>query len=599
MLLLEMKRAPYSETRGVELMNAAVGNWIERALSVLGSIPGASEAVTQERARWAAFRDLETLEVVVFGAYDAGKSSLLKRLLVDWDARVPEWLTVSGRRETFEAKRVETKHIGLIDTPGLGSGNSEHDDSTLAAMRLADAYLWVLPPQLVTTGKERFLEVLFGEIGIADSTIAVIARIDEAGIDPGDNETGFSELCDRKKEELSSIVIEASSSRQLQSVHCVVADPYQMVGNMRQPDREMYDIGRSWDGVDNLIQALLGLLERRRDLRPLAGIRFVYLLLSDGRDELGRLADELALSKEGLDNEVDRHAIYEQRLDALQRQVRAELHRRIDDALLSVSRSGDETGADSIRNLEKTLAKVIDEWAEGSFADYRRLAGELELEAQERMTGPSMEGFRRLAEEAEEREAKGKEPKIDPVKIGRKAVAFGPALRKAFEKYAAAELGVSLKVAADRLQKLESSGETVEAFIKSHGRRAAFRGAEHAKKASQFVQWANVLDAVGPLVEQLGGALLEVAGEVMSAKRADERAHQRLELRGRLRAEAEKLEKTAGVDFDSTCDGLRQWLSERLSAIESGRKGLSEQLDSLKQAATSLEELIEAGPAGP
>ena len=152
-------------------MNDAVTNWIEQAWSALDSIPGTSDAVAQERLRWEEFRGLDTLEVVVFGAYDAGKSSLLKRLLVDWRIPVPEWLTVSGRRETFESKRAEANGLGLVDTPGLGGGNKEHDDLTLSAMRLADAYLWVLPPQLVTTEKERFLDILFGDVGIGAGEI--------------------------------------------------------------------------------------------------------------------------------------------------------------------------------------------------------------------------------------------------------------------------------------------------------------------------------------------------------------------------------------------------------------------------------------------
>ena len=576
-------------------MKDTVNVWIGQAWSALELIPGASDAVSREKLRWGMYHDIDTLEVVVFGAYDAGKSSLLKRLLVDWRIPVPDWLTVSGRRETFESKRVVAQGLGLTDTPGLGSGNNEHDDLTLGAMRLADFYLWVLPPQLVTTGKERFLDVLFGDVGIAEATIAVVARMDEAGVDPSDNEVGFVGLCLRKKQELTSLFATDSPDGNLSAIHCVVADPYQIVGNTTDPEPEIYDLGRSWDGVKDLGDEILALREQRSDLRRLAGARFVRLLLSDVLDELGRLAEDLTLSKEGMDNELVRHVIYTERLDALQRQSRSELHRRIEDSLLSVSRSGD-TGVESIRSLEVTLSKLVDEWAEGSFSQYRQLVDELELEVRERMTGPSMDGFRRLAQEAEEHEAQAINPKTDPVKTGRKALAFGPALRKAFEKYAASELGMAIKEAADRLQKLESSGETVEAFIKSQGNRATFRGAEHAKKASQFVKWASVLDAVGPLVEQLGGVLLEVAGEVMTAKRAEERAQQRLELRRQLRAEAQKLEKTVEADFDSTCDGLRKWLSDRLAAIKSGQESLSEQLEQLKQSAVSIDQLIAVYP---
>ena len=125
-------------------MKDLVNGWIGQAWATLETIPGASSAVAQERLRWDEFHALDTLEVVLFGAYDAGKSSLLKRLLVDWGSPVPEWLTVSGRRETFESKRVEVTGLGLTDTPGLSSGNGEHDDLTLGAMRIADAYLWVM-----------------------------------------------------------------------------------------------------------------------------------------------------------------------------------------------------------------------------------------------------------------------------------------------------------------------------------------------------------------------------------------------------------------------------------------------------------------------
>ena len=123
-----------------------------------------------------------------------------------------------------------------------------------------------------------------------------------------------------------------------------------------------------------------------------------------------------------------------------------------------------------------------------------------------------------------------------------------------------------------------------------------FGGGAHAKKASEFVKWADFLDAAGPLVEQLGGVILEIADEVMARKEADEREQQRLEQRRQLRAEAEKLENEAAVNFDLTCDGLRHWLLERLSAISSSRESPSEQLKQLEKSAASIENLIVACP---
>lgn len=577
-------------------MNDSLTSWIEEVWSTLSSLPGASEAVAQERNRWAEFWSLDTLEVVVFGAYDAGKSSLLKRLLVDWKVPVPKWLTVSGRRETFESKRVEAKGLGLIDTPGLGSGNSDHDELTLYTMRLADVYLWVLPPQLVTTGKEKFLEVLFGDVGIAEATIAIVARMDEAGVDPSDNEQQFAELCERKKKELSFIVAEASSARQLRSVHCIVADPYQMVGNLPKPEPEIYDISRSWDRMEDLSREMLALRERCRDLRQSTGIRFIRLLLDDVRGELHRLAEKLSLSKEGMDNEAKRHEIYVERLNALRRQALAELHRRIEDVLLSVSRSAGAEGADSMLNLEETLTKLIDDWADGSSAEYSQLVQELELEVRERMKAPCMDGFRRFAQEAEEKEEVDKTVKVDSLKIGAKAMAFGPALRKSFEKYTTAELGMTMKEAANRLDKLASSGKTVEDYIRSKGKEATFRSAEHANRASRFVRWTRIVDIVGPLAEQLGGVLLEVASEFMTAKQAEGKAQKRALLRQQLRAEAQKIEEEAAELFNTYCDGLRQWIRERDAAINDTILELDTQLKSIETGHERVDELLQTCP---
>lgn len=576
-------------------MSDVIKNWIEQAWSVLGAIPGVSKEVAQERLRWEEFRDVDTLEVVVFGAYDAGKSSLLKRLLVDWGVPVPKMISVSGRRETFESTRVKALGVSLTDTPGLGGGNSDHEELTLATMRLADAYLWVMPPQLVTTGKEQFLKLLFGESGIAEMTVAIVARMDEAGVDPGDNADGFAALCEKKRNELCCIVQGASDFRKIRSIHCVVADPYQMVGNLPSPDRELYDVGRSWDGMEDLARDILDLQKHHHEFRLIAGIRFVRLLLDEVRDELCRLADQLDLKRQGVNSEVGHHEIYDQRLNAMQRQARAELHRMIEDALLSVSRSGDK-GVDSREMLQESLSKVISQWSEISFAEYRQLAGEVELESQNRMASPSKDGLGRFQATVDKREEIPKGSRIDLLKTGRKALAFGPALRKSFEKYAASELGMSLKTAADRLQKLELSGETVEAFIKSQGKKVTFKSVEHANRASQLVKWANVMDTLGPLVEQFGGMLFDVIGEVKTAKIAEEREKKRLELRAQLRAEAEKLEAAASSDFDATCDGLRTWLAERRSVHLSTRDDLSREISKVERAIASIDSVIEGCP---
>jgi hypothetical protein len=576
-------------------MMEKLNTWTEQAWNTLATMPAGSGEVAQLRGRWEEFKTQRTVEVVVLGAYDAGKSTLLKRLLVDWQGPVPEWLTVSGRRETFESNRVVAGELGMVDTPGLGSGSNEHDELTLGVLRLADAYVWVLPPQLVTTGMQTFMEVMCGDLGIADSTVAVIARMDEAGVDPTENRAGFIELCARKKREFEALMAAGGKSSGLRSVHCVVADPFQMVGNSRAPRSEEYDIGRSWDGVSGLAGELLGLVEQHEVLRAQAGARFVHFLLRDTSNQVLWLMEDLSRRVEDMENEVRRHSLHQQRLRAMVQQARTELHRCVEEALLSVSRSG-EVGEESARRLEEVLFKTVDEWSDASFAEYRRLASELELEVAESMTSPSVGGFRRFAQEFAGRSAGEKSPSVDWEKQFKKFLSMAPALRSAFEKYAAAEIGMPLQVAAERLQELQSSGKTVAVFIKEKGRSSAFRGVEHVESASKYLRASHILDAVVPLIQPLGELVVDVGVEVMSERRAAERARQREELRSQLRKEAEKLEMHVFSDFDVLCSGLGSWLIERQALVVASRDRLQAQLRELDDVRESIDELVRSKP---
>ena len=92
-------------------MNTSLLSTIDDAVDALWhqllSQPAVAQAVAESHARWHAARDDAALQVTVFGVYDAGKSSLIKRLLVELGAPVPDWLTISARPETYAATRVE------------------------------------------------------------------------------------------------------------------------------------------------------------------------------------------------------------------------------------------------------------------------------------------------------------------------------------------------------------------------------------------------------------------------------------------------------------------------------------------------------------
>ena len=575
-------------------MEGELSKWTETVWGILSKLPASAEVVADQRSRWDDLQSSDKLSTVIFGAYDSGKSTLLKRLLVEAGARVPEWLTISGRRETFEVGSVQAEEIVFLDTPGLSGGNDEHEQISLDAMQLADAYLWVLPPQLVTADKQAFLDFMSGRhfsdsipaSNVANATIAVVARMDEAGIDPADNPDGFRELVTRKTAELRSALRGGGVDADLRSVRCVAADPYQMVGSNPDPNRNLYDHGRDWDGIEVLIESLRSLNADRGILRASGGARFVARLACDARQELTDMITEQEHALEAHGNEIEHLRLSEQRLDALRQQSVAELRHFVEEELLHASRVGSASVTSVARTLKDSLCRAVDKWSESCFAEYRRLATEMEFDVRERMARPSFAGFRRLQEEGAEENPK-RRGCVDVPKIGKRILRFGPELRKAFDGYAHSELGMDLKTAAERVRKFATASETGEAM---------FLSADHAAKASRLVKWAGVMDTVGPLVVQLGGIVFETSDEIMTAQRAKEREQRRSALMGQLRQEAEKIEVQAATIFNAACEGLRRWLHERTMIFENGQAGTKRHVEELANGVRRINEALRDFP---
>ena len=60
--------------------------------------------------------------------WNAGKSTLLKRLLVELGHAVPDWVTVAAAPETnFVGEVALDDDLVLLDTPGISDGMSLHE----------------------------------------------------------------------------------------------------------------------------------------------------------------------------------------------------------------------------------------------------------------------------------------------------------------------------------------------------------------------------------------------------------------------------------------------------------------------------------------
>lgn len=537
-------------------MAAGLNEWTETLWRVLSELPASSEVLAEQRRRWGDEQTSDSVRIVIFGAYDAGKSTLLKRLLVDAGTRAPEWLTISGRRETFQVGKVRWEGILFLDTPGLGGGNDQHERITFDAMQLADAYLWVLPPQLVTADNQVFLDFVGGRhfsgslpgSMLADATIAVVARMDEAGIDPEDNPDGFHELSTRKTSEFQSMLRAGGVQAEVRAVHCVAADPYQLVGKDPDPKRDRYGHGREWDGVGALADSLRSLCVERETLRAAGGARFAAEIGCRTRETLKNMIADHEQKFEACDNEIENHRLIKQSLNALSQKAAVDLHRSIEEELLHASRIGSESVA---KTLEESLSRVVNEWSKTSLAEYRQLVTDIEFEVQERMDRPSLAGIRGLHEESTDEDASLR-PGVVAKKISKRISELGPELRRALDTYDESILG--------------SNPKTLGLLI----------------------------DTAGPLLEQLSGMAIDISEVAMTARQSKERAQRRSHLQDQLRHEAAKFENEAKANFDAACAALRQWLHDRIAIFTNEQAGLKQRIKELRHGATRLDSALHA-----
>lgn len=543
--------------------------------------------VTQYRDQWRAFSDIPTVRTVIFGAYDAGKSSLLKRLLVEAQCPVPDWVVISARRETFESREVQAGPIVFVDTPGLGSGNDEHDTISRKTLQLADAYVWVMPPQLVTSGQTDYVALLKGTFfhpqlppwAVASATVAVVARMDEAGVDPGESPEGFATLVDKKMAELLSMLSKDGIGGAMAGMHCVVADPYQMVGNMPDPDFTMYDIGRSWDGIAALVATLAGLECDKLRLRQQAGLRFVYAVTRELEEAVRTRDSVLQLEAERLDNDTQRYALFRQRLASVTAHSEMDLQRRVEEALRPAGQAELADIPRVVARLEVMLSETIDQWASASCADLQTLAQEFELEIQRHAVKLDIAGLLDSARiQADASQCVSEQP--NSFTRNRKRVfGFLPVIRQTIKSLVETDLGMSIQDAQHKLGELEKlTGDALAEAIKK-----IFKSKEQMEKASSYVRWASTISVVAPLVDQLASVGSDMLEEHLNQQQIEAGISKRKLIQqqldeqvGVIRAQAQRLYGELSLALDQQLqarwqlclDGKQQVLEQRQQSYD-------------------------------
>lgn len=283
--LLEVQwRAPFN-----------VSVWLAKVRKATASLP-----------RWRfEMRDLEQLasrpvpRFYIFGDYNAGKSSFIKRLLLEDGRTIPDSLAVRADATTSAMHSYPWNDVLLVDTPGLQSRRDADTRRALASYADASFMICLLQPSMLASTIAWLSKVLPGDASMAvasklERTLFIISRADELGPDPEEDLQEYKRACDRKRKELLQALARHDVILPPERVLFMSADPYGLVGDRIDVDPSHFERFSGWDGVAQFRQAVSAMSARARNV---AG---GYSVLDRGSMRLGQQRAELLAESERL-----------------------------------------------------------------------------------------------------------------------------------------------------------------------------------------------------------------------------------------------------------------------------------------------------------
>jgi predicted GTPase len=343
---------------------SGLGDWVRAAIAGPFAVPRARSGqgwLDEARRRLAGDASAATMlaeltemaaakapRVVVAGGYSAGKSSFIRRLLIEAGQQPPAGLRVGGHVTTREVADYGWHGLALVDVPGFQSGDARHEAAAFAEARDAAAVIYLLGRQL--SGLDDIVRVLAGEpdgtsVAKSGRTIIVLNRSDQFILDPAMAPERHEQACQAKREEAAAAInARAAELRRAvgtikpDQILCTASRPYDEPGETPAH----FDPYRSWDGFADLQQVLLSLraqlIRNGTDVSILhGGIGRLQGLIARGRQEAQALhaqATQLrALRGDQADALNDGSAIRRAQVNRLARKVGDYLEAELNKAL--------------------------------------------------------------------------------------------------------------------------------------------------------------------------------------------------------------------------------------------------------------------------
>ena len=527
----------------------------------LNKFPMISDYVTQQQIRFNEFFGLDELKIVIFGSYNSGKSSLIKRLLVDMNSKVPDWLTISGGRETFQTNQVSVNGLQFIDTPGLASEEDKHDLITLDALKLADAYLWIVPLNFITSKKEQFYKIFCEGEGIAEATIVAISRMDKGEIDdPSESVEQYNKLCEQKKIEFNTLLQSFPCKPKCRKIHCISADPYGEVRNTPQPEPTEYDEGRSWDGLENLLTDINDLKNHKTELRNKACVRFMDNVLTNCEEILQKSVNKIEPEIESIDEKIESLIDSQNFLNDHKVIAKNNLKNSIEDLL--IRNSNLTKNAKYVRGIANSIIPLKEEWEEECFVKLIESTKNLDYKVHQTKLECDLAGFEIIATEAEEvnESANSKFSIKDLLNIFAKS---SPKARESISKFVSSKIGMTPEEAMKKINKLDS-------------------------KTQKLVNFSHKLEIFGPVTESL---VIELTEKLLEKNSTNPDSINQEKIDSSVRIECETVVDELANDYFEICDAFGKWNSEQLDKMKEDNQKLTNKKGSIHNAIQTIENL--------
>ena len=387
-------------TDGYRIRNEHDLSSLRRALSAAFAEPDSDSILAWRSQVAAAASDNECLaevlaalpenpsrpKLAVVGDYSSGKSSFIKRILVELTGTAPESLLIRADPTTDSVRTYQQPDFDIVDTPGFQSGRDGHDDTAMMGAEGAVLAIVLFQVNLLignTAALEQIVKGSLSRAGIWPRALFVINRCDEIGVDPDHGSSEYLSRIDRKKAELHTALKSRGIDINLSHIHGIASDPFGLVGQQWPVVTADYDDHRTWDGIAPLINSLQTLSGGAlSDAQRIADFgRSCSQLLTARLDTQGELealqveadkydsviralticledADYLSSKiEQGLTEKVSRHAMYAvERIRLVHRDNTAALAKEI------VSWIGDEALIVELCGLTADSCKLINEW---------------------------------------------------------------------------------------------------------------------------------------------------------------------------------------------------------------------------------------------